>query len=233
MSNLKSVVVLSGGLDSAVSLHLATAQTQVSQVLTFDYGQKAAAKEMQAAKLLAQHYGLPHKMIKLDWLREITSSALVDSRTAIPKLGPDELDDPDGKNLDSAKAVWVPNRNGVFINIAAAFAESAGAGQVVVGFNREEAQTFPDNTPEFVRAANGALSFSTQNLVEVKSYVSELNKTEIVRLALEQKIPLQYVWSCYEAGAKMCWQCESCQRLKRALKDNMHYEQFLKENVFA
>jgi len=230
---MKSVIVLSGGLDSMVSLHSAFSETKVELVLTFNYGQRAAAQEIKASKLLAQHYGLPHTIIELPWLKAITNTALVNTKTALPALGETELDDVHGKNLDSAKAVWVPNRNGVFINIAAAHAESLGAGLVVVGFNREEAATFPDNSPEFMKAANGSLSFSTQNLVEVKSYVSELTKTEIVQHALEQKMPLQYIWSCYQGHARMCWKCESCLRLKRALIENGHFEKFREENVFA
>lgn len=233
MSKSKSIVVLSGGLDSTVSLHMASINTDIVQVLTFDYGQRSAKQEIQAAKLLAQQYGLSHSIIPLPWLQQLTHTALVDPGASIPHLKENELDDTFGKNQESAKAVWVPNRNGVFINVAASFAESKDAQLVIMGFNREEAQTFPDNSSDFVRATNGALSFSTLNLVEVKSYVSELTKTEIVRLALEQKASLQYIWSCYEAGSKMCWQCESCQRLKRALIENDHFEKFKKENIFA
>ncbi|MFC1516963.1 7-cyano-7-deazaguanine synthase QueC [Candidatus Margulisiibacteriota bacterium] len=208
-------------------------QTKIALALTFDYGQRAANKEMQSAKLMAQQYGLPHKIIKLDWLKEITKTALVDHKKMIPHLKTFELDDPSGKNLESAMAVWVPNRNGVFINIAAAYAESMEAEIIVTGFNWEEGQTFPDNTADFIKAANGALSFSTQKLVEVKSFISELAKAEIVHLGKSQEAPLKYIWSCYEGGEKHCWQCESCQRLYRALSENDLLNWFKKENLFA
>ncbi|MBU0579604.1 MAG: 7-cyano-7-deazaguanine synthase QueC [Candidatus Margulisbacteria bacterium] len=232
MNKPKSILLLSGGLDSAVSLPLAYENTQIVLALTFDYGQKAAIKEIQAAKLMAQQYGLSHKILKLDWLKEITKTALVDRNKKVPHLMSTELDDPEGKNLESALEVWVPNRNGIFINIAAAYAESCEAQLIITGFNWEEGQTFSDNTIDYINAVNGALSFSTQNLVEVKSYISELSKTEIVALGQEKKAPLKYIWSCYEEGQKMCGLCESCQRLKRALKENNLWDWFSKENLF-
>ena len=113
-----SIVVLSGGLDSTVALHLANGSTRIVQVLTFDYGQKAARQEVQAAKLIAQQYGLPQRTIVLNWLKDITDTALVAQSAAIPTLKPSELDDAVGRGQETARAVWVPNRNGVFINIA-------------------------------------------------------------------------------------------------------------------
>jgi 7-cyano-7-deazaguanine synthase len=115
--------------------------------------------------------------------------------------------------------VWVPNRNGVFINLAAAFAESLEASLIITGFNAEEAATFPDNSPQYVEAINEALSFSTQNQVQVFSPTQNLNKTEIVNLGLQLALPWELVWSCYKEGdsaGRMCGECESCRRFMRA-----------------
>jgi 7-cyano-7-deazaguanine synthase len=117
----------------------------------------------------------------------------------------------------SAAAVWVPNRNGVFINIAAAFAESLGCEAVVCGFNAEEGQTFPDNTAEYAQAATAALAYSTLSQVRVWSPTQDLTKVEIVALARRIGAPLQHVWSCYEPGPEPCGECESCLRFARAM----------------
>jgi len=123
-------------------------------------------------------------------------------------------------STESAKAVWVPNRNGVFIEIAAGIAEDLGANAIIVGFNREEGSTFPDNTKQYMEAITKALSFSTSNAVQVISPTVSMEKSEIVSVAKKERFPFNLLWSCYEADERMCGRCESCMRLKRALKTN-------------
>lgn len=216
-SDKKSVILLSGGLDSTVAFKKAVDTTTVELALTFDYGQRAAKREIAAAQVMAALHYVSHSVIELPWLRGITKTALVDKKSNLPKLGADDLDGETGKTDASARAVWVPNRNGVFINIAAAYCESLEAGLIFTGFNKEEAATFPDNSPEFIDAVNGSLSYSTLNKPEVVSPTSRLDKSEIVLLGLEIDAPLEHLWSCYEGGAVMCGACESCLRLRRAL----------------
>jgi 7-cyano-7-deazaguanine synthase len=105
----------------------------------------------------------------------------------------------------------------VFIEIAAAHAESLGATRLITGFNREEAVTFPDNSPEYVSAVNRALSFSTANGVCVVSFTGDLEKKEIVALGRRLDAPLRHIWPCYEGGRRWCGECESCLRSLRAL----------------
>ena len=162
---------------------------------------------------------MEHRLIKLPWLKEITKTALVCTDKKIPELLTDELDGAGGKTEASAKSVWVPNRNGIFINIAAAYCETLGADFIIAGFNIEEAVTFPDNSPEFIEAINSSLSYSTLDKVKLLSPTALLNKKEIVKLGMEIDAPLEFLWSCYEGGEKMCGTCESCMRLKRALED--------------
>jgi 7-cyano-7-deazaguanine synthase len=212
----KSVVLLSGGLDSAVAFKKALDEYGVAMALTFDYGQRAAKREIAAAAAMALRFDVPHEVVNIPWLKKITKTALVDKGAPLPEPDIDALDDAE-KSSSSAEKVWVPNRNGVFINIAAAYCESIDAGMLIAGFNAEEAVTFPDNSPAFISAANKALSYSTLSRVQVLSPTSELNKTEIVRLGMEIDAPLDLVWSCYEGGEVMCGVCESCMRLRRAL----------------
>lgn len=214
---MKSVVLLSGGLDSTVSLAHALRESEVNLCLTFDYGQRAANREKRAAAALCAHYQVEHRVIELPFLRDITSTALVKDDLELPEPERAELDVLKASN-SSVAAVWVPNRNGIFINIAAAFAESRQCELVVTGFNREEAVTFPDNSLEFVAAAGHALSFSTMNKVKVVSYTQRLNKVEIIKLGVRLCIPFNHIWSCYRGYDKMCGNCESCQRFMRASK---------------
>jgi 7-cyano-7-deazaguanine synthase len=210
----KYVVLLSGGLDSVVSLFIAKNRGHIELALTFDYGQRAAANEIAAAAYFCEKLGVRHQVINISWLRDLTSTALVDQSLPLPQLK--DLDDLE-EGGRSAKAVWVPNRNGVFINIAASFAESLGVANIVPGFNKEEAATFPDNSEEFITAVNGSLSLSTLSKVKVVCFTSDMTKTDLIRAAKELAIPLDKLWSCYRAGTRPCGVCESCQRTQRAL----------------
>lgn len=215
---MSAIVLLSGGLDSAVCLAQAVGKDTRVLALTFNYGQKAAAREIRAAELLADHYGIEHEIIQLDFLRKLTKTALVNQDEEPPEPGLEDLDDISGKAAETARQVWVPNRNGLFINIAACYAEANGYEFIVAGFNREEAATFPDNSPEYIVAATAALGLSTLNKPQVLSYTIDLDKAGIVRLGRSLGLPFEYIWSCYHGGEQMCGRCESCRRFYRALE---------------
>jgi 7-cyano-7-deazaguanine synthase len=217
----RAVSVLSAGLDSSLALALALEEGwQVCLALTFDYGQRAAEREVTQAGKIAAYFKVPHKVLRLPWFREFGhGGSLLKRSESLPYPKTEQLSDPKyGK--ESAKAVWVPNRNGTFLEIAAGFAEDQEAEALIVGFNKEEAATFPDNSESYMKAATKALSYSTANQVKVVSLTVDLDKTAIVKEAKRLAFPLELVWSCYEGGPKMCRNCESCRRFERALKAN-------------
>jgi len=221
----KSIILLSGGLDSVVSLAISREELNVTLALTFDYGQKSAPKEIKASAQIAKYYGIEHKVIQLDWLKEITHTALC-SDEEVP--AGDALKNPD----ESAKSVWVPNRNGLFLNIAGAFADADGYSNIIIGANKEEAQTFPDNTQEFISSLNEEFKFSTRVHPKVTAPLIDCDKVEIVRLALLHKAPLHLLNSCYKNTKKHCGVCESCVRLKKALEannDSVYIKQLFEE----
>jgi 7-cyano-7-deazaguanine synthase len=218
---MKAITLLSSGLDSVAALAIAAESFEVEMAITFDYGQKASRREIEYSREVSRYFGIEHRVIKLDWLSEITSTSLVNMDADVPSLSFEDIDEtaPAEITRASAKAVWVPNRNGIMLNIAGAFAESRECAYLVVGFNREEAGTFPDNSLAFVQAIDNAFSYSTQNGVKVLAPLIGLGKTEIVRRALEAKAPLDYSWSCYHGGEIPCGECESCIRRARAFKN--------------
>lgn len=214
----KSIVLLSGGLDSLVSLALTKKEYNVTLALTFDYGQKAVLQEIDASKKICEFYNIEHKVINLDWLKDITQTALV-SEQDIPFTSLNDLTSNDFVKK-SAACVWVPNRNGVFLNIAAAFADSYEYAYIIFGANKEEGQTFPDNTQDFIDRINDSFKFSTQVKPQVFAPLINLTKNDIVKKGLEHCIPLEFTRSCYSTKEKHCGTCESCMRLKRALEKN-------------
>lgn len=210
------VVLLSGGLDSAVNLAMAARDARASCAITMRYGQRAEAAELNAARSLAEHYGVEWRSVDLRWLGEVNPTALTRGGTKLPMLSTAELDSVSHGEA-SKRVVWVANRNGVFLNVAAAYAEALGVDEVIAGFNKEEAATFPDNSADYLSAVNEAFAFSTLNKVRASSYTIAWDKTRILQEALELELPLDKVWSCYEAGPARCWKCESCKRSERAL----------------
>lgn len=213
----RAVTLLSGGLDSYLSTALAREEHEMVLALTFDYGQRAAVQEIKAAKKTAQTWRIKHQVVELPWLKNLGENALTHSNQLLPRFHNLEKLTNTKETQKSAEAVWVPNRNGVFLNVAAAFAESLGAEWLITGFNREEASTFPDNTDDYVNRVNRALELSTLFYPpKIKSYVQEMDKKEMVEKIIALDLPLDFFWSCYEGKEKMCGTCESCARTKAA-----------------
>jgi len=229
MQKNKSIVLLSGGLDSVVNLKMALDQTNIALTLTFDYGQAAAKKELEATTKISNHFNIPHRIIKLDFLDEISNALKKENIIDFDSSRIDDL----SYTIKTAKSVWVPNRNGLFLNIAACFADSMNIDEIIVGFNKEEAKTFPDNSLNFIENANKSFEFSTLYHPKVNSFTINKIKTEIVKLGIEIDAPFKYIWSCYRNTTKMCGVCESCGRLKRALKQNNFYEKFIEINIWG
>ncbi len=205
MAKLKSIALVSGGLDSLVSLSRAVSERDVRAVMFIDYGQRAHESERVSSMSAANYYGLAFLDVDLRWLESLSPTGMRASRGGAADA------------LSTLDDVWIPNRNGVFVNTAAAYAESYGCNTVVTGFNREEAVEFPDNSRDYVDRVNASLEYSTRNRVRVESFTIDLDKRAIIRLGIELKAPLSIVWSCYKSGAKMCGTCASCARLRGAI----------------
>lgn len=190
----KGIILLSGGLDSYVSLAMAKKEMEVPLALTLDYGQAPLKEEIDASKRMAEFFGSEHKVIKLDFLSELLS-----------------------KNSD-----WVPNRNGLFLNIAGAFADKYGYSHVIIGANKEESAEFIDNSEEFLNSVNHLFQFSTQIKPKIYAPLKTLSKVEIIKLGLELGLDFSLIKSCYksidETGKKHCGECKSCKYLKSALE---------------
>jgi 7-cyano-7-deazaguanine synthase len=146
------------------------------------------------------------------------SSPTINIDSSLPELSLSDLDNA-GLTTDSAKNVWVPNRNGLFINIAASFADSYNFTHIIFGANKEEGTTFPDNTQEFIDKINDSLEFSTLAKPKIVAPMIKNSKAEIVKIGLDKKIPFNLIRSCYTNNEKHCGKCESCLRLKRAIQD--------------
>ena len=125
----------------------------------------------------------------------------------------------------------MPNRNGIFLNIAAAYCEAQDCAGIVCGFNAEEAASFPDNSREFMQVTQECFAYSTQHGLQVISPTVELTKPQIVELGYEIGAPLHLIWSCYRGAQTYCWRCSSCVRLRRALESSGYWERWQRERA--
>ena len=209
----KAITVLSGGLDSTVATSYFKDDYQL-YALTFNYGQKSADMEIKSAKAVCEEIGADHKVIELPWLSDLGKSALT-SEAVIPEPGISELDDKEN-SIKTALKVWVPGRNIVFTAIANSFAESVGADIIIVGWDLEEAATFPDNSIEFLKAFNQVLDVGSFDKIKIEAPLINMNKIDIVKLGDDIGAPLKLSYSCYKGFEEHCGVCESCMRRKRA-----------------
>ena len=217
--NSSAVVLLSSGLDSTVNLYWALNEgLEVKKVLTFHYGQRSGQREVERSRQFCKIKKLDHQLIELPWLKRVGKSCLVDLSRSLP-MGEDVQIHDKEVSKRSKNLVWVPNRNGIFLNVAAAFAEGLEASYVIPGFNLEEAQTFPDNSKEYMSALDHSLFFSTARQVKVKCYTVDMTKKEIAQKGKELGVPFDLLWPCYQGGSELCGKCESCQRYNEATRE--------------
>ena len=202
----KAVVLLSGGLDSATCLYWCIQKGLKPLCLLFDYGQKHR-KEIQSAVRLCKKTGSPCEIVKfsLPW----GGSALVDKGASLPQ----------GRNLRQIASgippTYVPARNTIFLSFALSYADTIGAGSIVIGANAVDFSGYPDCRPSYMEAMRKVAHLGTKSGAEGKkikilSPLIKMSKAEIIRLGLKLKVPYELTWSCYRGGSKPCGRCDSC-----------------------
>ena len=211
----KAISVMSGGLDCTVATSVYDKDYEI-HAITFNYGQKASKQEINASKIICNKMGWTHEVVDLPWLSQIRNSSL-NTTEEIPEVTEEDLNNID-KSTETASNVWVPARNTVFTSIALSYAESIGAEIIIVGWNGEEGETFPDNSKEYLKEFNELICVGSPDRIRIEAPAINLNKEEIVELGLEVGAPMELSYSCYKGEENPCGVCESCMRRKRAFK---------------
>jgi 7-cyano-7-deazaguanine synthase len=216
---IDAVVLLSGGLDSAVCLAMAHAEGRACAALSFDYGQRHRV-ELDAARRVAGAMGAArHVVLPLD-LRVMGGSALTDE-IAVPKdADPAELErEAAGQEIP---VTYVPARNLVFLSCAVALAEATGASEVHIGVNALDYSGYPDCRPAFIEAFAKAAALATRvgvegHAVAIRTPLLTMRKRDIVRAGADLRVDFSLTHSCYDPDVRgrACGRCDSCVLRKR------------------
>ena len=219
----KAVCIISGGMDSALSSHIAKLKDGYEIIAVhFNYGQKTEAKELKSFQKIAKSLNAI-KTISLDlhFIKDIGGSALTDEKIEVPKDG----------LKPGIPVTYVPFRNGIFLSIAGAIAEKEEAEALYIGVVEEDSSGYPDCSESFISALENAIDKGTKpkTKIKLKTPLVHLKKEEIVKEAKKLGVPLKDTWSCYEREDKACGVCDSCRlRLKgfklANLKDEIEYD---------
>ena len=211
---LKTIALLSGGIDSATAAALAKEEGHEVIALSFNYGQRHL-RELKAAEAIAAHLKIKeHKIINID-LGCWGGSSLTDLQQSIPTNGVIEGIIPN---------TYVPGRNTVFISIGLSFAEARGANRLALGINAMDYSGYPDCRPDYLKAYQNLANLSNRagregNGINLWAPLIKWEKPRIFTEALRLNLPIEKTWSCYKGELIPCGICDSCRIRNTALKN--------------
>lgn len=208
----RSVVLLSGGMDSCVCAALAARDTKAA-ALHISYGQRTQERERWAFERICDRLGIKQRLaLANEALSIIGGSALTDSRIAVP-----EAHDEIGARIP---ITYVPFRNAHFLSAAVSWAEVLDAEKIYIGAVEQDSSGYPDCRPAYYAAFNSVIRAGTrEGKIEIVTPLIALRKAEIVKLGQELGAPFDLTWSCYSREDKACGVCESCALRQRAFAE--------------
>lgn len=203
-----AVILLSGGLDSSTLLHYVkdTLDSRPFYALTIRYGQKHV-RETACAVAQARAAGVAeHRQMDIASFGDLVSAASVLTDPSVPvpalaELAPGQLDQP---------PTYVPNRNMLFLALAAAFAEARGGADVFYGAQTQDRYGYWDCTPEFLNRMNAVLLLNRRQPVVLHAPFMMMRKSEILKIGLELGVNYAETWSCYRGQETACGVCPAC-----------------------
>ena len=202
----KTVVLLSGGIDSATCLWWAKKKNWDIYTISFNYFNRTK-RETHATELLLEQVDVKqHKNVEIPFLKDIEDLMKLHLNVST--------------KITTFPSAYIPSRNLIFYGLAASWAESIGAKWIVGGHHKLDFDLFPDSTPEFFKLLNELLRIGTwiskKNTLKIIRPLETLNKYDVLKLALKLKVPLHLTWSCYQGGVKPCEKCDACIKRKEA-----------------
>lgn len=210
----KVLIILSGGMDSVTLLYDILVGYNPDEVLalSFNYGSKHNARELQKAIHNCAKLNVEHKIIDLHNIFKEFNSNLLEGKGTIPKGHYEQ---------ENMVQTVVPFRNGILLSIAVGIAESNKIQHIVYGAHAGDHAIYPDCRDEFINAINEAAKTGTYNNVEIVAPFHDLTKIEIIKKGIELGVDYKETWTCYEGQNEPCGKCGSCvERTEGFIKNN-------------
>lgn len=194
-------------MDSVTALYAAHAAGPVAAAVSFHYGAKHNDRELPFAAWHCAHLGVMHRVIRLDFIGQLFQSDLLQGGGDIPEGHYEE---------QSMKQTVVPFRNGIMLAVAGGFAESVGAGALVIAAHAGDHAIYPDCREEFMRAIGDALRLGTYAEVALERPFITMSKADIARRGAELGVDYGLTWSCYKGQETHCGVCGTCVERREA-----------------
>ncbi|MQY61558.1 7-cyano-7-deazaguanine synthase QueC [bacterium] len=212
----KSIVLFSGGLDSTTAIYWALERYEKVFALTFDYGQRNRI-ELDMAGKVAQKLSVPQKILRVD-LKQIGGSSLTDTKLSLPQYERME------ESEEGLPSTYVPFRNGIFLALAAAWAEVVGIKEIVCGFNVIDSPNYPDTRKQFVQAMQEAINLGTKaslspEKIKIIAPFLKMKKSDIIKEGLSLNVDYSFAISCYCGEEIPCQKCSSCVLRQKAWEE--------------
>ena len=204
---MKAVVLSSGGLDSTTCLALAV--------------EKFGSENVDSARKVAEYYKVKHYEFDAAEIMSFSDSALLNKSEK--RLEATTYGEQVKKNL--RVDTYVPFRNGLMISMAASFADGLYNGEdceIFIGVHQDDTavNAYADCSEKFIRAIGEAVEVGTYGKIKIVAPFLGKNKSDVVKIGLELKVPYEMTWSCYERGEKPCGKCATCRDRKKAFELN-------------
>lgn len=200
----KAVVLMSGGLDSAVTAALAKSLGYEVAALHLTYGQRTQEREFKAFNDLCDYFKIDNRLtISIDYLKRIGGSSLIDLNQDIENAN---------LNRTEIPSTYVPFRNGNILAIATSWAEAIGANTIFIGAVEADSSGYPDCRLEFFYTFEKAINLGTkpETKIQIHTPLINLTKRYVVRLGHNFNVPFELTWSCYRDSEIACGVCDSC-----------------------
>ena len=223
-----AVVLISGGMDSAVTTAIAIDQGFEPAGLHVNYGQRTQERELKAFNDICDYYRIHKRLIvPIDYLRSIGGSSLTQFDIEVEKAD---------LNRKGIPQTYVPFRNGNLLAIATSWAETLRATAIFIGAVEADSSGYPDCRKTFFEAFEAAINLGTkpETSLKIVTPLITFSKKEIVLKGIELAVPFNLTWSCYKESEIACGECDSCAlRLRGFEQAGVHDPIPYKSHIFV
>jgi 7-cyano-7-deazaguanine synthase len=203
---MKTVIVLSGGMDSTTLLYKLLAEGKEVKAISFNYGQRHSRELLQAAKT-CEALGVEHKIVDMTFLKEIVSNSALTS----------DIEVPEGHYEDETmKLTVVPNRNMIMASIAIGWAVNEDYDEIALGVHAGDHAIYPDCRPEFIHALREVAAIANFKAIGVYTPYLHVDKGDIAIEGKVLNVDYSMTHTCYKGGDVPCGVCGACQERAEA-----------------